>query len=29
VLPLWGTYEGSAEAFLDMNVIVTVTEEPA
>jgi transglutaminase-like putative cysteine protease len=26
VLPLWGTYEGSPEAFLDMDVTVTVTE---
>jgi transglutaminase-like putative cysteine protease len=27
VLPLWGTYEGSPEAFLSMDVTVTVTEE--
>jgi transglutaminase-like putative cysteine protease len=27
VLPLWGTYEGSPEAFLAMDVTVTVTEE--
>ena len=26
VLPLWGTYEGSAAAFLGMDVTVTVTE---
>lgn len=26
VLPLWGTYSGSAEAFLSMDVTVTVTE---
>jgi transglutaminase-like putative cysteine protease len=26
VLPLWGTYEGSPEAFLGMDVTVTVTE---
>jgi transglutaminase-like putative cysteine protease len=26
VLPLWGTYEGSAEAFLSMDVTVKVTE---
>ena len=26
VLPLWGTYEGSAEAFVGMDVTVTVTE---
>jgi transglutaminase-like putative cysteine protease len=26
VLPLWGTYEGSAEAFLSMDVTVRVTE---
>jgi len=26
VLPLWGTYTGPAEAFLDMEVAVTVTE---
>ena len=26
VLPLWGTYSGSAEAFLGMDVTVTVTE---
>ena len=25
-LPLWGTYEGTAEAFLGMEVIVNVTE---
>ena len=28
VLPLWGTYAGSAAAFLGMDVTVTVTEEP-
>ncbi len=27
VLPLWGTYSGSPEAFLGMDVTVTVTEE--
>jgi transglutaminase-like putative cysteine protease len=27
-LPLWGTYDGSAEAFLDMEVTVSVTEDP-
>jgi transglutaminase-like putative cysteine protease len=27
VLPLWGTYAGSADAFLSMDVTVTVTEE--
>lgn len=26
VLPLWGTYSGSAQAFLDMEVTVSVTE---
>ena len=26
-LPLWGTYDGPATAFLDMEVTVTVTEE--
>ena len=26
VLPLWGTYSGSARAFLGMDVTVTVTE---
>jgi transglutaminase-like putative cysteine protease len=26
VLPLWGTYEGSPEAFLGMDVTVAVTE---
>jgi transglutaminase-like putative cysteine protease len=29
VLPLWGTYEGSAKAFLGMDVTVNVTEVPA
>jgi transglutaminase-like putative cysteine protease len=28
VLPLWGTYEGSAEAFEGMDVTVSVTETP-
>jgi transglutaminase-like putative cysteine protease len=28
-LPLWGTYDGSAEAFLDMEVTVSVTEDAA
>ncbi|HXJ40152.1 MAG TPA: hypothetical protein VNH18_12815, partial [Bryobacteraceae bacterium] len=28
VLPLWGTYAGSAAAFQGMDVTVTVTEEP-
>ena len=28
VLPLCGTYSGSAEAFLSMDVTVNVTEEP-
>ena len=28
-LPLWGTYDGSAEAFASMDVAVTVTEEAA
>jgi transglutaminase-like putative cysteine protease len=28
-LPLWGTYEGSAKAFLNMEVTVSVTEEAA
>ena len=27
VLPLWGTYDGSPEAFLGMDVTVNVTEE--
>jgi transglutaminase-like putative cysteine protease len=27
VLPLWGTYEGSPEAFIGMDVTVTVSEE--
>jgi len=29
VLPLWGTYDGSPEAFIGMDVAVTVTEEAA
>jgi transglutaminase-like putative cysteine protease len=29
VLPLWGTYDGPADAFLDMDVTVNVTEEKA
>ena len=29
VLPLWGTYAGSKEAFLGMDVTVTVTEAAA
>ena len=29
VLPLWGTYEGTAEAFEGMDVTVSVTETPA
>jgi transglutaminase-like putative cysteine protease len=28
VLPLWGTYAGSPEAFLGMDVTVNVTEVP-
>jgi hypothetical protein len=27
VLPLWGTFEGSANSFLGMDVTVSVTEE--
>jgi transglutaminase-like putative cysteine protease len=29
VLPLWGTYDGPADAFLDMDVTVNVTEDRA
>jgi hypothetical protein len=29
VLPLWGTYVGSASACLGMQVAVSVTEEPS
>jgi hypothetical protein len=27
VLPLWGTFSGSAQSFLGMDVTVSVTEE--